>query len=63
MLNLNRMAKLAQSLLTRGDWQLTVSFLGADRRVEHDSLMGPCKAALDPGVRYPAADAIRVNEI
>ncbi len=57
------MAKLAQSLLTHGGWQLTVSFLGADRRVEHDNLMGPCKAALESSVRYPAADAIRVNAI
>ena len=63
MMNHNRMAKLAQSLLTRGGWQLTVSFLGADRPVEHDILMGPCKAVLDSGVRYPAADAIRVNAI
>lgn len=62
-MNHNRMAKLAHSLLTRGGWQLTVSFLGANRLVEHESLTGPCKAAFDSGVRYLAADAIRVNAI
>jgi len=51
-----RMARLALPLMTDGGSLITVSFYGAERAVEHYSLMGPVKAALESSVRYLAVD-------
>jgi len=50
------MARLALPLMTDGGSLITVSFYGAERAVEHYSLMGPVKAALESSVRYLAVD-------
>lgn len=51
-----RMAKLARPMMQRGGSLLTVSFIGADRVVDHYNLMGPVKAALEAAVRNLAVD-------
>ncbi|WP_374536383.1 enoyl-ACP reductase FabI [Chitinimonas taiwanensis] len=65
--SLIRMAKLAEPLMPKGGTLLTMSYLGAERVVEHYGLMGPVKAALESTVRYLAAElaerGIRVHAI
>jgi enoyl-[acyl-carrier protein] reductase I len=62
-----RAAKLAEPLMTQGGALITMTYLGADRAVEHYGLMGPVKAALESSVRYLAAElgpqGIRVHAI
>lgn len=62
-----RMAKLAEPLMTKGGSLLTVTYMGSEYAVEHYSLMGPVKAALESVVRYLAVDLgdqhIRVNAL
>ena len=62
-----RMAKLAEPLMDRGGSLTTLSFIGAERVVEHYNVMGPVKAALEASVRYLAYELggsnIRVNAI
>jgi len=62
-----RMAKLAEPLMAKGGSLMTLSFIGAEKVVDHYSLMGPVKAALEASVRYLAQElgskAIRVNAI
>ena len=62
-----RMAKLAEPLMVDGGSLTTLSFLGAERVVDHYNLMGPVKAALEASVRYLAHElgpkGIRVNAI
>lgn len=61
------MAKLAEPLMAQGGSLTTLSFIGAERVVDHYSLMGPVKAALETSVRYLAHElgpkGIRVNAI
>tara|TARA_R110002094_G_scaffold68764_4_gene78048 strand:+ start:1072 stop:1884 length:813 start_codon:yes stop_codon:yes gene_type:complete len=62
-----RMAKLAEPLMAQGGSMVTLSFIGAERVVDHYSLMGPVKAALETSVRYLAQElgpkGIRVNAL
>ena len=62
-----RMAKLAEPLMRDGGSLTTLSFLGAERVVDHYNVMGPVKAALESSVRYLAHElgprGIRVNAI
>lgn len=62
-----RMARLAEPLMARGGSLITLSYLGAERVVEHYNVMGPVKAALEASVRYLAHElgpgGIRVNAI
>tara|TARA_R110002051_G_scaffold281373_1_gene342988 strand:- start:8506 stop:9318 length:813 start_codon:yes stop_codon:yes gene_type:complete len=62
-----RMAKLAEPLMAEGGSLTTLSFIGAERVVDHYGLMGPVKAALETSVRYLAHElgpkGIRVNAI
>ncbi|MCX8226731.1 MAG: enoyl-ACP reductase FabI [Sulfitobacter sp.] len=62
-----RMAKLSEPLMAQGGSLTTLSFIGAERVVDHYSLMGPVKAALEASVRYLAHElgpkGIRVNAI
>ncbi|WP_299364918.1 enoyl-ACP reductase FabI [uncultured Paracoccus sp.] len=62
-----RTAKLAELLMGAGGSLMTLSFLGAERVVDHYGIMGPVKAALESSVRYLAHDlgsgSIRVNAI
>lgn len=62
-----RMAKLAEPLMDRGGNLVTLSFMGAERVVDHYNVMGPVKAALEASVRYLAHELgrrnIRVNAI
>ena len=51
-----RIAKLAEPLMKTGGTLLAVTFYGSERVVEHYSLMGPVKAALESTVRYVAAE-------
>lgn len=51
-----RMAKLAEPLMTEGGCLLCVTFYGSERVVEHYNLMGPVKAALESATRYIAAE-------
>jgi len=61
------MAKLAEPLMAQGGSLTTLSFLGAEKVVDHYNLMGPVKAALEASVRYLAHElgpkGIRVNAI
>ncbi|KNG95035.1 short-chain dehydrogenase [Pseudaestuariivita atlantica] len=65
--SLIRMAHLAEPLMTDGGSLITLSYLGAERVVEHYNVMGPVKAALEASVRYLAHElgpkGIRVNAI
>lgn len=62
-----RIAHLAEPLMKDGGSLITLSYLGAERVVEHYSVMGPVKAALEASMRYLAHElgpkAIRVNAI
>lgn len=49
-----RMAKLAEPLMKEGGSLVTLSYLGADRVVDHYGVMGLCKAALESATRYMA---------
>lgn len=51
-----RMARLAEPLLNPGGTLLTMSYYGSEKVVEHYSMMGPVKAALESAVRYLAAE-------
>lgn len=65
--SLIRMAKLAEPLMSEGGSLITLSFLGAEKVVDHYNVMGPVKAALEASVRYLAHELgpkrIRVNAI
>ena len=65
--SLIRMAKLAEPLMENGGSLMTVSFLGAEKVVDHYNVMVPVKAALEATVRYLAHELgpkrIRVNAI
>lgn len=65
--SLIRMARLAEPLMRGGGSLMTLSYLGAERVVEHYNVMGPVKAALEATVRYLAHElgpaGIRVNAI
>jgi len=65
--SLIRMARLAEPLMPGGGSLITLSFLGAERVVDHYNVMGPVKAALESSVRYLAHElgpkGIRVNAI
>ncbi|KDB04686.1 enoyl-ACP reductase [Defluviimonas sp. 20V17] len=60
-------ARLAEPLMTHGGSLITLSYLGAEKVVEHYNVMGPVKAALESTVRYLAHElgpkGIRVNAI
>lgn len=62
-----RMARLAEPLMAKGGSLITLSYLGAERVVEHYNMMGPVKAALEASVRYLAHElgpqGIRVNAV
>jgi enoyl-[acyl-carrier protein] reductase I len=51
-----RMTRLALPLMPDGGSLMTVSFLGAERAVDHYNVMGPVKAALESSVRYLAVE-------
>lgn len=61
------LVRRAEPLMTAGGACLTVSYLGADRVMEHYNVMGPVKAALEGVTRAMAADlgpkGIRVNAL
>lgn len=65
--SLIRMAHLAEPLMDRGGSLITLSYLGAERVVDHYDPMGPVKAALESSVRYLAHElgprGIRANAI
>ncbi|MBI1220766.1 MAG: enoyl-ACP reductase FabI [Rhodobacteraceae bacterium] len=65
--SLIRMAHLAEPLMGSGGSLVTLSYLGAERVVDHYDVMGPVKAALEASVRYLAHElgprGIRVNAI
>lgn len=60
-------ARLAEPLMTHGGSLITLSYLGAEKVIEHYNVMGPVKAALESTVRYLAHElgpkGIRVNAI
>jgi enoyl-[acyl-carrier protein] reductase I len=62
-----RMVRQAEPLMAAGGACMTVSFLGAERVVEHYNIMGPVKAALEAATRYMAAElgpkGIRVHAL
>jgi enoyl-[acyl-carrier protein] reductase I len=62
-----RMCRLAEPLMTAGGTLFTMSYLGADKVIEHYNVMGPVKAALESATRYLAAElgpaGIRVHAI
>lgn len=62
-----RMCRLAEPLMTDGGTLFTMSYYGAEKVVEHYSVMGPVKAALESAARYLAAELgpkrIRVHAI
>lgn len=62
-----RIAHLGEPLMKNGGSLITLSYLGAERVVEHYNVMGPVKAALEATVRYLAHElgpsGIRVNAI
>lgn len=62
-----RMAKRCEPLMRTGGSLTTVSFLGAERVVDHYNIMGPIKAALEAVTREMSvelgAKGIRVNAI
>ena len=51
-----RLVRWAEPLMMQGGVCMTVSFLGAERVVEHYNIMGPVKAALESTARYMAAE-------
>ncbi len=62
-----RMARLAEPLMYQGGALFTMSYYGAEKVIEHYSVMGPIKAALESAVRYLAYElgpgGIRVHAI
>ncbi len=62
-----RMARLAEPMMSGGGNLTTLSFLGAEKVVDHYNVMGPVKAALESAVRYLAHElgrsSIRVNAL
>jgi len=62
-----RMCRLAEPLMTEGGTLFTMSYHGAGKVVDHYSVMGPVKAALESTTRYLAAElgpkGIRVHAI
>jgi len=62
-----RLVRHAGPLMCAGGTCMTVSFLGAEKVVEHYNIMGPVKAALEAATRYMAADlgakGIRVHAL
>lgn len=62
-----RMAKRAEAVMKNGGSLLTVSYIGSNKVIDHYSIMGPVKAALESTVRYLAAELgekdIRVNAL
>ncbi|MCH2546545.1 MAG: enoyl-ACP reductase FabI [Alphaproteobacteria bacterium] len=62
-----RLAHLAEPLMKDGGSLLTMSYLGAQKVVEHYNMMGPVKAALEASVRELASELgekkIRVNAL
>ncbi|MEL7968169.1 enoyl-ACP reductase FabI [Vreelandella neptunia] len=65
--SLIRMAQLAEPLMDRGGSLITLSYVGAEKVVDHYNVMGPVKAALEASVRYLVHELgsrnIRVNAI
>ena len=51
-----RLAKRAEPLMVDGGCLMTVSFYGGRKVVEHYSVMGPVKAALEATTKYLAAE-------
>jgi len=51
-----RLIRRAEPLMPDGGTCMTVSYLGAERVVEHYNVMGPVKAALESTMRYAAAE-------
>lgn len=51
-----RMVRCAEPLMHSGGTCMTISYLGADKVVEHYNIMGPVKAALESTTRYLAAE-------
>lgn len=51
-----RLIRLAEPIMPPGATAMTVSFLGAQKVVEHYNVMGPVKAALESVTRYAAAE-------
>jgi enoyl-[acyl-carrier protein] reductase I len=62
-----RMVRSAAPLMSDGGVCMTVSFLGAERVVDHYNIMGPVKSALESVTRYMAVDlgakGIRVHAL
>ena len=62
-----RMVNGAAPLMRAGGTCMTVSYVGADKVVEHYNIMGPVKAALESATRYMAAElgpkGIRVHAL
>jgi enoyl-[acyl-carrier protein] reductase I len=62
-----RMVRRAEPLMSKGGVCMTVSFLGAERVVEHYNIMGPVKSALESVTRSLAVDlgpkGIRVHAL
>lgn len=51
-----RMVRAAEPMMPAGGTCMTVSFYGAEKVVDHYSVMGPVKAALESVTRYMAAE-------
>ena len=51
-----RMIRRSEALMPEGGTCMTVSFYGSEKVVEHYSIMGPVKAALESVTRYTAAE-------
>lgn len=51
-----RLIKAAEPLMGAGSTCMTLSYLGAEKVVEHYNVMGPVKAALEAVTRYAAAE-------
>lgn len=51
-----RLIQKCEPLMSHGGTCMTVSFMGAQKVVDHYGVMGPVKAALEATVRYAAAE-------
>jgi len=51
-----RLIRRAEPLMMDGGTCMTISFMGAQKVVEHYGVMGPVKAALEAATRYAAAE-------
>lgn len=62
-----RMVRGAEPLMAEGGTCFTVSYLGAEKVIDHYNVMGPVKAALESVTRYMAAElgpnGIRVHAL